>query len=199
VQWLLDQAGTDGLQLTQDGYLKPAVVSQAVHELGWAYRCAGAANREIQTLPVLMLRQQLQTWKLLRKSKGRLVRSPAGRKMHDGGRPLWDFVATAVAFPADEATALVTRIAVHWLLEGSTPPWDQRQRIIADTLNRAGFLVGNGKPVPLDVARDLYSDVRWTLDCLQLKVPERTFSDVAALTDGGRKFLVHVQGLLEGR
>ena len=83
-----------------------------------------------------MLRQQLQTWKLLRKSKGRLVLSPAGRKMHDGGRPLWDFVATAVAFPADEATALVTRIAVHWLLEGSTPSWDERQRIIADTLNR---------------------------------------------------------------
>ncbi|WP_346927370.1 plasmid pRiA4b ORF-3 family protein [uncultured Arthrobacter sp.] len=198
VQWLLNQAGADGLQLTQDGYLKPAVVSQTVRELGWAYRWPGAANRESQTLPVLMLRQQLQTWKLLRKSKGRLVLSPAGRKMHDGGRPLWDFVATAVAFPADEAAALVTRIAVHWLLEGSTPSWDQRQRIIADMLNAAGFRVGHGKPVPLDVARDLYADVRWTLDCLQLKVPERTFSDGAALTDGGRKFLLHVQGLLEG-
>ncbi|WCI09592.1 hypothetical protein PJ267_08800 [Arthrobacter sp. OVS8] len=50
----------------------------------------------------------------------------------------------------------------------------------------------------VDDARELYSDVRWTLDCLQLKVPERTFSDVAALTDGGRKFLMHLQGLLEG-
>jgi hypothetical protein len=198
VQWLLTHAGGDGLQLTQDGYLKPAVVRQTVSELGWDYRWPGAANRESQTLPVLVLRQPLQTWKLLRKSKGRMVLSPAGRKMHDGGRPLWDFLATAVAFPADKATALVTRIAVHWLLEGSTPPWDQRQRIIADTLNAAGFRVDHGKPVPLDVARDLDSDVRWTLDCLQLNVPERTFSDVAALTDGGRKFLLHVQGLLEG-
>ena len=66
-------------------------------------------------------------------------------------------------------------------------------------LNAAGFRVDNGKPVLLDDARELYSDVRWTLDCLQLKVPERTFSDVEALTDGGRKFLMHVQGLLEGR
>ena len=92
----------------------------------------------------------------------------------------------------------MTRIVVHWLLEGSTPSWDERERIIADMLNAAGFRVGNGKPVLLDDARELYSDVRWTLDCLQLKVPERTFSDVAALTDGGRKFLMPVQGLLEG-
>ena len=35
VQWLLTQAGADGFQLTQDGYLKPAVVSQTVSELGW--------------------------------------------------------------------------------------------------------------------------------------------------------------------
>ncbi|MGP4033880.1 hypothetical protein [Pseudarthrobacter sp. 1C304] len=80
VHWLLDQAGTDGLQLTQDGYLKPAVVTQVVRDLGWAYRWPGAANRESQTLPVLMLRQQLQTWKLLRKNKGQLVLSPP-----DGG------------------------------------------------------------------------------------------------------------------
>ena len=174
------------------------MVNEAVRDLDWSYRWPGAANRESQTLPVLMLRQQMQAWKLLRKSKGPLVLSPAGRKMHDGGRSLWDFVATAVAFPADEATAMVTRIVVHWLTEGSAPTWDQRQRIIADTLNAAGFRVDNGKPVPLDVARDLYSDVRWTPDCLQLKVPERTFSDAVALTDGGRKFLLQVEGLLDG-
>ena len=80
--------------------------------------------------------------------------------MHDGGRPLWDFVATAAAFPADEAAALVTRIAVHWLLEGSTPSWRERERIIADMLNAAGFLVDNRKPVLLDDARELNSDAR---------------------------------------
>lgn len=198
VQWLLDQAGADGLQLTQDGYLKPAVVNQAVHDLGWAYRWPGATNRESQTLPVLMLRQQLQAGKLLRKSKGRLVLSPAGRKMRDGGRPLWDYLADAVAFPADQATAVVTRMVIHWLFEGSTPSWEQRRRVIADTLSAAGFRVEGGKPVPMDVAQDLYSDVRWMLDSLQLKVPERTFGDTANLTDGGRKFLMQVQGLLEG-
>lgn len=37
------------------------------------------------------------------------------------------------------------------------------------------------------------------LDCLQLKVPEQTFSEEPALTDGGRKFLLQVQELLEGQ
>ena len=198
VQWLLNRAGSDGLQLTQDGYLKPAVVSAAVRELGWSYRWPGAANRESQTLPVLLLRQQLQAWKMLRKSKGRLVLSPAGRKMHDGGRPLWDHLAEAVAFPADKATAVATRMAIHWLLEGSMPSWDQRQRIIADTLTAAGFRMTGGAPVPLDAAQDLDREVRRALDCLQLKVPERTFSDAPVLTDGGRKFLLQVQGLLDG-
>lgn len=193
VHWLLNQAGPDGLQLTQDGYLKPAVVSQAMRDLGWAYRWPGAANRESQTLPVLRLRQQLQAWKLLRKSKGRLVLSPAGRKVRDGGRPLWDYLAEAAAFPADEATAFVTRLVIHWLLEGSTPDWEERQRIIADTLTAAGFRMEGGKPLPLDVARELNLDVRWTLDCLQLKVPERTFGETSNLTDGGRKFLLQVE------
>ncbi|WP_354174644.1 plasmid pRiA4b ORF-3 family protein [Arthrobacter sp. UYEF36] len=199
VHWLLDRAGADGLQLTQDGYLKPAVVSEAVRDLGWAYRWPGAANRESQTLPVLMLRQQLQAWKLLRKSKGKLVLSPAGRKMRDGGRPLWDYLAGMVAFPADQATAVVTRTVVHWMLEGTTPSWEQRQRIIADTLSVAGFRMEGGKPVPLDVAGELYADVRWTLDCLQLKVPERTFREMPALTGGGRKFLLEVERRLDSR
>lgn len=198
VKWLLDQAGPDGLQLTQGGYLKPAVVSRAVSELGWGYRWPGAANRESQTLPVLRLRQQMQSWKLLRKSKGRLVLSPAGRKMRDGGRPLWDYLAEAVAFPANLATAFVTRMVVRWLLEGSTPSsWEQRRRMIADTLSASGFRVEGGKPVPLDVALDLYSDVRWMLDSPQLKVAERTFSETPNLTDGGRQFLTQVQRLLE--
>ncbi|HSN38292.1 MAG TPA: plasmid pRiA4b ORF-3 family protein [Arthrobacter sp.] len=199
VQWLLTQAGADGLQLTQDGYLKPAVVSEVVRALGWTYRWPGAANRESQTLPVLRLRQQLQAWKLLRKSKGRLVLSPAGRKMRDGGRPLWDYLAQTVAVPADKSTAVVTRMVIHWLLEGSTPSWDQRARIIADTLTAAGFRMGDGEPVPPDAAQDLYLEVRWMLDCLQLKVPGQTFTEEPALTDGGRKFLLQAQGLLEAR
>lgn len=192
VLWMLEQAGADGLPLTSEGYLKPAVVNQAVHDLGWAYRWPGKANRESQTLPVLTLRKQTQAWKLLRKSKGRLIPTPAGRKLRDGGRPLWDYLADAVARPSEEATAMVTQMVVNWLLEGSTPSWMDLGQIIADTMNAAGFRVGEGS-VPPEEARELYREMRWLLDSLQLKVPQRAFLDGAELTDGGRKFLLQVQ------
>ncbi|WP_326967140.1 plasmid pRiA4b ORF-3 family protein [Arthrobacter sp. CG_A4] len=193
VHWLLNQVPLDGLQLTQDGYLKPAVVSRAVRELGWEYRWPGTANREVQTPPVLRLRQQLQAWKLVRKLNGRLLLTPKGRTMHDGGRQLWDYLAGAVASPTEKATAVVTDSVVQWLVHGTTPPWDRRGPAIADALHAAGFRMKAGEPVPQDMADELYRQVRWTLDCVQLTVPDRDFSEARTLTDGGRKFLLQAQ------
>ena len=198
VHWFLSQVPADGLELTKDGYLKPAFVKETFHALGLDDRWIGKANREVQTLPVLHLREQLQAWKLLRKSKGRLLLSPAGRKMHDGGRPLWDHLADAVGNPPEEAAVVVNGLVVRWLLDGSTPRWDERQRIIADTLNVEGFRTKAGAPIPLDLARELYLRIQWTLDCLNLTVPAQHFTALPALTDGGRKFLLQVQSLLHG-
>ncbi len=50
----------------------------------------------------------------------------------------------------------------------------------------------------MDVARHFYAHVSWMLDNLQLEVPERTLSGSPYVTDGGRKFLLQVQRLLDG-
>jgi hypothetical protein len=196
VQWLLNQVPAAGLELTKDGYLKPAVVRQTMDELGWEYRWPGKLNREVQTLPVLRLREQLQAWKLIRKLKGRLHLTPSARKMHDGGRALWDYIAGQVAFPKEDAMRLVTALVVQWMIDGSTPSGDRRERIIADSLERAGFRMSSGRFIPLDLAQDLYLDIRWTLECLDLVHPEPHWTKPPVLTDGGLKFLVQVQSLL---
>ncbi|MGN7251979.1 hypothetical protein [Arthrobacter sp. SAFR-014] len=144
----------------------------------------------------LQLREQLQDWKLLRKSKGRLLLSPAGRKMSDGGRPLWDYLAKAVANPSEEAAAIVNGLLVQWLLDGTTPRWEERARIIADTLTVEGFRTKAEPRIPLDLGRDMYLRSRSTLKCLQLTVSGGHYTDHPVLTDGGRKFLLQVQGLL---
>ena len=118
--------------------------------------------------------------------------------MHDGGRPLWDYLADAVGNPPEEAAVVVNGLVVRWLLDGNTPRWDERQRIIADTLNVEGFRTKAGAPIPLDLARELYLRIHWTLDCLKLTVPAQHFTVLPALTDGGRKFLLQVQPLLNG-
>ncbi|MDP9695451.1 UNVERIFIED_ORG: hypothetical protein J2X79_003028 [Arthrobacter globiformis] len=89
-------------------------------------------------------------------------------------------------------------LLVHWLLDGTTPRWDERARAVADTLNVEGFRTRNGAPIPLDLGHDMYLHSRWTLDCLQLTAPGGRFSDRPALTDGGRKFLLQVQALSSG-
>lgn len=73
----------DGVALTQAGYLPPAVVQAVYDELGLAERWIGKGNREDLTLPVLGLREQAQELGLLRKAKGRLSPTAAGRRLAD--------------------------------------------------------------------------------------------------------------------
>ncbi|WGZ80141.1 hypothetical protein [Arthrobacter sp. EM1] len=137
----------------------------------------------------------------LRKNKGRHVLASSGGKMIDGGRPRWDCPAEPTASPAEESTALITDLVVRRLLDGSTPPWALRARIIADVLAGAdrGGVPGRGRQSgPVDVPRHLYANVSWMFDNLQLEVPERTLSGSPYMTDGGPKILPQVQRLLVG-
>ncbi|MHA7289149.1 plasmid pRiA4b ORF-3 family protein [Arthrobacter sp. MDT3-24] len=58
VRWLLENAAPDGLELTKDGYLKPAMVKRAMDELGWSDPIMGKGNRETHARPVLELRRK---------------------------------------------------------------------------------------------------------------------------------------------
>ncbi len=128
VRWLLQRAGTDGLELTAAGYLKPAVVRAAVAELGWQERCYGSINREDQAIPVMALREDCVRWKLLRKTKGRLVLTPAARKMADDDAALWTHVTERFALTAGNAADLVHRVVVGWLLADTMPDWKRHRR-----------------------------------------------------------------------
>ncbi|MDI3242265.1 hypothetical protein QK292_11165 [Arthrobacter sp. AL08] len=101
---------------------------------------------------------------------------------------------------------MITDLVVRRLLDGSTPPWALRARIIADMLAGAdrggidrGGVPGRGRQSgPVDVPRHLYANVSWMFDNLQLEVPERTLSGSPYVTDGGPKILPQVQRLLVG-
>ncbi|UVJ40589.1 plasmid pRiA4b ORF-3 family protein [Arthrobacter sp. CJ23] len=196
VQWFLDEASPDGLELTKDGYVKPAIVKAAMTALGWDEAWMGTGRQEIHTRPMLALREQLQEWKLLRKFKGRLVLTPSGRKVAKDPQALWDYLADRVAHPLSDADKLVTRMAVHWLVEGLELSYDTRERVIHDALNRAGFRMPGGGAVPMEAGWDLYFDVRRSLDALELK--DARWAPNAKTTDAGLKFLLDVQRRLEG-
>nr|WP_306914747.1 hypothetical protein [Arthrobacter sp. V4I6] len=95
--WLARRIGPDGISLTAAGWLPPAVVREAMTELGWAKDWIGKANREDQTLPVLQLRESAQRLGLIRKIKGRLVLTSATKRLLDDPAGLWLFLARALA------------------------------------------------------------------------------------------------------
>lgn len=81
-QWFLDRAGGDGIALTSGGYLPPADVLAAAPLVPTvaSWLGIGKDNRESQLFPLLEFRQSLQKVGLLRKMKGRLLLTRAGRQ-----------------------------------------------------------------------------------------------------------------------
>lgn len=96
VQVLLDEAGEDGIPLTPAGWMKPDVVVRLVEALGLA-RVYGKGNRENQTHEVASLREGVLDVGLLRKNKGRLLLTAAGRKAREDVEVLWRHAVSRLA------------------------------------------------------------------------------------------------------
>lgn len=193
VKWLLQRVGTDGLELTKDGYLKPAVVAEVMTELGWEGRWYGKFNRETQTLPVWELRTRVQEWGLLRKYKGKLVRTPAGRKTYDDDAALWNHLAGRLGHPENRALELTSRLIVDWMLEAKVATLDVRAELLVEALNGSGFQQPDGSPVlPVD-GEELYLEVRRSLDILEIFDGVRDLVGPQVPSRAGMKFLLEVQ------
>jgi hypothetical protein len=139
--WLLDRVGTDGITLTGAGYLPPVHVQAVAEELGIAETWIGKLNREAQTYPVLAFREAAQQAKLVRKHRGMLVLTPAGRMLRTDPVGLWQHLAAR--FPvgyADECE----RQAGLLLLIGMASGWDDLGGGIARGLNAAGWVDHDG-------------------------------------------------------
>ncbi len=134
--WLLDRVGADGITLTGAGYLPPAHVKAVAEELGITEEWIGKLNREVQTFPVLAFREAAQQAKLLRKHRGKLVLTPAGRKLRTDPVGLWQHLATHLPVGSGECE----RQAGLLLLIGIAAGWDDLDAGIARGLDAAGWV-----------------------------------------------------------
>lgn len=126
-RWFLDRAGAEGIKLTSAGYLPPADVEAASAEPGLAGEWYGKHNRELQTPPVLDLRESAMRLGLLRKFRGTLAATPAGRRLRDNPAGLWWHLAGHVP-PAklsrpETHASLLLLAAVAIGPEAAPDPW----------------------------------------------------------------------------
>lgn len=193
VQWLLREAGDQGFELTASGYLKPAAVKKAMSSLKWEHRWFGTFSSEYNTIPILDLREWTQSLKLLRKQKGRLVRTPLARALYDDAPALWNHLATSIAQPEHQAVALVHAVVVPWIIEYAEPPRSVRNEVIAEALNQSGFGMPGGAPVEPDDAGTLFRDLWRSLQCLNMWEPEKKLNFRSPPSEAGMKFLLEVR------
>jgi hypothetical protein len=143
-EWFLDRAAGDGIELTSAGYLKPADVEAASRVVPTMADWIGKNNRESLTAPLLDFRESLQSLKLLRKYKGRLVLTRAAASVRGDPGRLWDFLAEKLldSQPGFDTDATLLLLAYAGSTEGGDMPFDT----IATSLAELDWVKGDGQP-----------------------------------------------------
>jgi hypothetical protein len=143
--WLLDRVGDDGITLTGAGYLPPVHVEAAVAELGMADEWIGKHNREIQTMPVLSLRESAQKMGLLRKHRGKLLLTTRGRRLRTDPVGLWWHVAERTPLPSrDRCETQAGLVLLIGLAAGVTEDVNAN---ITRALHAIGWMRSDGSPL----------------------------------------------------
>jgi hypothetical protein len=148
--WLLDRVGAGGIKLTGSGYLPPVHVEAAMAELGLNEEWIGKGNREIQTLPVLNLRESAQAMGLLRKHRGTLVLTRRGRAVANDPLALWWHLAEQM--PPASRDACETQAGLILLATLAAQSTDDPDTTIAELLTAIGWISSDGTPMTPSMA-----------------------------------------------
>jgi hypothetical protein len=151
-RWFLDRAAEGDIPLTAAGYLRPVDVVAAAKVLPSMYRWIGKANREIDSVPILLFRESLQSLGLLQKRRGVLRLTRAGRLAQGAPEALWNHLADRLvpSGPGFETDATLLVLAFAASSAGAELPVD----MIAMALTALGWRTGEGQPVS---GSDLYA------------------------------------------
>lgn len=142
--WFIDRA-KDGIPLTAAGYLKPADVKCASAVVPMMGGWIGTLSRERDAIPLLDFRRSLQSMRLLRKYKDKLLLTRPGAGVQQDVHRLWDLLATSM-IPAEdgfERDATLLLLAYAATSAGHTLPLDA----IAEALYDLGWQHHEGGPL----------------------------------------------------
>ena len=185
-RWLLERVGEEGIKLTKAGYLPPAVVEAAMDELGLWDEWIGAGNREDLTLPVLDLRGSAQQLGLLRKHRGRLLRTKRGSAAAADPVALCGHLAERMP-PAQRGTA-EHRAGTVLLLALAAGADEDTDALVDDALAAEGWRYADGTPLTIRTIREVGRPTRAMLERVGALARERGHPGATAPTALARPF-----------
>lgn len=150
-QWFLDRAAGDGIPLTAAGYLKPIDVEAAAAVVPVVGDWIGKRNREDLTTPLLEFRQSLQQIGLLRKYKGKLLLTKAGKVAQSDPGALWRHLAFhLIDGPGDTFDTQARLLALLCL---ASEPEGRHEQRLAEATTYLGWRQRDGRPVSEESTR----------------------------------------------
>lgn len=184
--WLLERVGDAGIKLTSAGYLPPADVEAAMTELEMTDEWYGKFNREVQTLPVLELRESAQRMGLLRKYRGQLLLTREAQKLRSDPVRLWWHIAGRLPPNTNESigqhAGLVTLLGAAAGRDLHAEAFDVLNR---DVLVAMGWRMANGAVPDAWSAGEEARDTRQVLRHLAAFAQSSRFSREQVTTPGG--------------
>lgn len=157
--WFLDRAAAPGgVPLTAAGWLKPAVLTDALTVLPTGVDWIHSATREIDVHIVSDFRVALQNDRLLRKHKNSLLLTPAGKTALADPAELWAFLAERLVVRGDDFTGSVAAVV---LVHMATSNDKVDMGVVARTMAEAGWKDRDGTAATADELWPIYNTL-WT-------------------------------------
>ena len=176
--WLLNRVGDAGIKLSTAGYLPPAVVVAAMAEAQLA-DCYGKHNREEHTASVFKLRESAMRLRLVRKLRGTLILTPAGRDLRGDSEQLWWHLATHLNDRAADVELDASGLLLLAVAAGEPITHNEHRDFVTPYMVQLGWRSAeDGEPI------DEWSVFRATLNTLGLlerirAVPEVRYKQTA--------------------
>jgi hypothetical protein len=147
---LLSRVGPEGVKLTSAGYLPPAVVVDLVASLRIDEEWIGTNNREYHTIPVLELRESARLLGLIARRPGKLVLTPAGRRVREDPVALWEHIASRLPIEPEGGDRAAAVVRLLMLAADAPPPGWSVDKAVEHVSMSLGWAAGRRRATAFD-------------------------------------------------
>ncbi|TFC28784.1 plasmid pRiA4b ORF-3 family protein [Cryobacterium sp. TMT1-3] len=141
IRAFLEHVG-DGIRLTSAGYLPPAHVKVLMRELDIDKRWQGEANREAQTYPLLILRETLTQFGLIRKYRGELRLTKRGAQLRNAPVELWHHVTARLPVESTDYGHDCALLLLLLVAAGEAGEWERTRQSLDLLTSMVGWSFG---------------------------------------------------------
>jgi hypothetical protein len=176
------ELAADGVELTQKGYISPAIVAQLAGDFGW-WDHPRPPRTETEVNQLRVVRAIASGAGLIRRARNRMVTTALGRRVRSDGDQLWSQVTSHFAEGSD-FIAILRELLLARLLTGPAALGTVAQELLP-SIQETGWRLVDGDTISVDAVRWSMWDAIRPLTILGMTAVGEWPNRDIALTDFG--------------